>query len=126
VSQYYYGGQSRATTTTTTITPATNATTLDTLNMDRTDQSQLVNTIDLTGRYRDANWDNRVVLREQYTANFLKGKDNRQYLNNFYGDFKYLPQQLSARLGRQSATSGGVPGVSTAAPQAGVSRPTGG
>ncbi|MBK8739529.1 MAG: hypothetical protein IPM02_08295 [Betaproteobacteria bacterium] len=110
VSQYYYGGQSRATTTTTTITPATNATTLDTLNMDRTDQSQLVNTIDLTGRYRDANWDNRVVLREQYTANFLKGKDNRQYLNNFYGDFKYLPQQLSARLGRQSATSGGVLG----------------
>jgi hypothetical protein len=109
-SQYYYGGQSATKTTTTTITPATNATTLDTSNLDRTDQSQLVNTIDLTGRYRDANWDNRVVLREQYTSNFLRGKSDRQYLNNMYADFKYLPNLLTTRLGRQSATSGGVLG----------------
>ena len=49
-SQYYYGGQSQATTVRTVITPATNATTLDTAKLTGIDQSQLVNNIDVTAR----------------------------------------------------------------------------
>ena len=111
VSQYYYGGQSRATTTTTTVTPATGATTIDTANLSGLDQSQLANTIDLTARYRDGNWDNRVVVRESYLVNFLKGAGNSNQLNALYAETRYLPAELTGRFGRQSATSGGVLGL---------------
>ena len=66
VSQYYYGGQSRTQTTTTITTPATGATTIDTARLSGTDQSQLITNVDLTARFRDATWDNRVVVRDSY------------------------------------------------------------
>ncbi len=110
VSQYYYGGQSR-TTTTTIVTPATGATTIDTANLSGIDQSQLANTVDLTTRYRDANWDNRIVVRESYLVNFLKGVGNSNQLNALYAETRYQPAQLMGRFGRQSATTGGVLGL---------------
>lgn len=110
VSQTYYGGKSNGQLTTTTVTPATNATTIDTIKLSAQEQSLLVNTLDATGRYRDTNWDNRVVVREQYDANFLSGRDNENKLNALYAEARYLPQQLFGRIGRQSATSNGVLG----------------
>ena len=110
ISQYYYGGQSR-TTTTTIVTPATGATTIDTANLSGIDQSQLANTVDLTTRYRDANWDNRIVVRESYLVNFLKGVGNSNQLNALYAETRYQPAQLMGRFGRQSATTGGVLGL---------------
>ena len=111
LSMYYYGGQSRSQTTTTVVTPATGATTIDTASLSGIDQSQLVNTIDLTGRYRDANWDNRAVFRDAYTANFLSGNSNSNTLNALYADFRHQPTQVGGRIGRQNATSGGVLGL---------------
>jgi tetratricopeptide (TPR) repeat protein len=111
VSQYYYGGQSRATTTTTTVTPATGATTIDTASLSGVDQSQLSNTVDLTARYRDATWDNRVVVRDSYLVNFLKGVGNQNQLNALYFETRYQPALLMGRFGRQWATSGGVLGL---------------
>ncbi len=111
VSQYYYGGQSQITTTRTVVTPATDATTLETAKISGTDQSQLVNNLDLTARYLSGDWDSRLVVRDQYVANFLAGGSNRNWLNALYGETRYLPGQLMARIGRQSATSGGVLGL---------------
>ena len=111
VSQYYYGGQSRSTTTTTTVTPATGATTIDTASLSGIDQSQLSNTIDLTARYRDATWDNRVVVRDSYLVNFLRGAGNQNQLNALFFETRYQPAQLMGRFGRQSATTGGVLGL---------------
>jgi hypothetical protein len=110
LSQYYYGGASRADTTITTVTPATNATTIDTQTLSGIDQSQLVNNVDLTTRYRDSTWDNRAVVRDQYTANFLGGQSNENRLTALFAEMKHQPSQLFMRLGRQSATSGGVIG----------------
>ena len=111
VSQYYYGGQSRATTTTTTVTPATGATTIDTASLSGVDQSQLSNTVDLTARYRDAAWDSRVVVRDSYLVNFLKGVGNQNQLNALFFETRHQPTQLMGRFGRQSATTGGVLGL---------------
>ncbi len=110
-SQYYYGGQSETTNTRTITTPATGATTLDTAKISATDQSQLVNNIDLTARYRDGNWDSRMVVRDQYVANFLSNGNNKNWLNALYAETRYLPSQLMARIGRQSSTSGGILGL---------------
>ena len=110
LAQTYYGGKSNGQLTTTTITPATNATTIDTVKLSSEDQRLLVSTLDATVRYRDTNWDNRAVVREQYNANFLEGRDNVNKLNALYAEARYLPQQLFGRVGRQSATSNGVLG----------------
>jgi hypothetical protein len=93
------------------VTQATGATTIDTAALSGIDQSQLITNIDLTGRYRDASWDNRAVVRESYTANFLSGGKNSNRLNALYADFRHQPTQFGGRLGRQNATSGGVLGL---------------
>ena len=116
VNQYYYGGQSRTITKSTNVTPATGATTIDTADLSGIDQSQLSNSLDLTARYRDAIWDNRVVVRDSYLVNFLKGannssQNNTNQVNTLFAETRYLPAQLMGRIGRQSATSGGVLGL---------------
>lgn len=111
VSQYYYGGQSRTQTATTITTPATGATTIDTATLSATDQSQLITNIDLTARARDAIWDNRVVVRDSYAANFLKHGVNNNRLAAMYFETQYQPAQLFGRFGRQQATSNGVLGL---------------
>lgn len=110
-SQYYYGGQSRTKTTTTAVTPATGATTIDTASLAGIDQSQLSNTIDLTARYRDSTWDNRIVVRDNYNVNFLKNATNQNQLNALYAEARYQPLQVAGRFGRQTATTGGVLGL---------------
>jgi hypothetical protein len=111
LAQYYYGGQSQINNTRTITTPATGATTLETAQISGTDQSQLVNNVDLTARYRDGNWDSRFVWRDQYVLNFLRNGHNQTYLNALYGETRYLPGQLMARVGRQSSTTGGILGL---------------
>ena len=110
VAQYYYGGQSQVETTTTTVTPATNATTIDTARLTAVDQSQLVTIADVTGRWREGPWDTRFVFRDNYTWNFLRDGNNRNRMNALYAETRYAPNNFFARLGRQSATSGGVLG----------------
>lgn len=110
VSQYYYGGQSQSQTDVITVTPATNATTIDTLSLTGKDQSALVTNIDLNARYTSSDWDDRLVFRDTQTTSFLSSQPNRNRLVSLYAEVKNQPRQLFARLGRQSATSGGVLG----------------
>ena len=110
LSQYYYGGQSQSTTQITTITPATNATTIDTQALTATDQKAIVTYLDLNGRYGGGAWDNRAVVRDTQTTSFLTGQPDRNLLNALYVESRYLPGRSLVRLGRQTSTIGGILG----------------
>ena len=110
VSQYYYGGRSNITTLLKD-TPLEGAPTVisqDTLT--NVDQSQLVNNVDFNYRHRDADQDMRFVFRDSYTANFLSDGRSRNRLSALYFDYRQTGTGLSAKIGRQSPTGGGVLG----------------
>ena len=110
VSQYYYGGQSHSDTQVTTVTPATNATTIDTLSLTSTDQSALVSNVDLNARYTSGTWDDRLVLRDTHSLSFLKDQPNLNRLTALYAEARHVPSQSLVRIGRQSSTFNGVLG----------------
>lgn len=106
VSQYYYGGNSKIDTET--LNPTAN--TLDVQSLSLTDQSALVNNLDFNWRRRSETSDDRFVLRETWTVNFLDDQDNVSRLTAAYYDHKSKPANWSARLGRQPGNAGGVIG----------------
>lgn len=108
VSQFYYGGQSRASQTTTIVTPATGATTIETNQLSGIDQSQVITNVDLNGRWRQGPWDSRVVLRDEYALNFLSGGSNSNRLSSLFAESRYQPAKMLMRVGRQVGTSGGL------------------
>ena len=110
VSLYYYGGQSKTDSAVTTVTPATNATTIDTLSLSSVDQKELVGNFDLNGRYSSATWDDRVVFRDTQSASFLENQPNRNRLFAAYAEALHVPSQTMVRFGRQTTTFGGVLG----------------
>jgi tetratricopeptide (TPR) repeat protein len=75
-----------------------------------TDQKQLVTSTDLNWRQRDADQDLRFVLRDNYTADLMAGRPNRNRLSALYVDYKSMLRGTSVRLGRQSPLGGGVLG----------------
>ena len=103
LSQYYYGGQSR------TQTAFNTPTSVDKSTISSIDQSLLVTNVDLSGRYRDAQADQRLVFRDTNSLSFLDSTPSRNRLTSAYYDYKGLQNHLSARLGRQSGYSGGLP-----------------
>lgn len=103
LSQYYYGGQSR-------IQTAFNTpTTVDKSTISSIDQSLLVTNVDLSGRYRTASADQRMVFRDTHSWSFLDSTPSRNRLTSAYYDYKGLQNHLGARIGRQSGYSGGLP-----------------
>ncbi len=110
LSQYYYGGNSQSQTQIVTVTPATNATTIDTSSLASRDQSALVTNIDANARYRNDTVDSRLVFRDTQTTSFLKSQENENRLTALFGEVKGNVTPALARVGRQSATSGGVLG----------------
>jgi tetratricopeptide (TPR) repeat protein len=103
LSQTYYGGQSR--TQTAFNTPGT----IDQSTISSIDQSLLVTNLDVSGRYRDAKADQRIVLRDTYNWSFLDESPSRNRLNALYYEYRGLDNSFSARVGRQSGYSGGLP-----------------
>lgn len=102
LSQYYYGG--RTLTETKTPTGKTN---------DRlTDQSALVTSFDITGRWRHNQYDDKVVFRDAQTHNFPPGDNFRDInrLNAAYWDHEDKSLGYMFRLGRQPGNSQGVLG----------------
>lgn len=95
-SQYYYGGRLHSES--------------QGISSDSTDQSALTSSLDLTGRYRSERYDNRLVLRESYTRNFLSGQSDKQRLNAAYYEVKNRQQAHWIRLGRQAGNSSGILG----------------
>ncbi|MBK9497642.1 MAG: hypothetical protein IPO08_24635 [Xanthomonadales bacterium] len=106
----YYGGQSRIQNETTIVTPATNATEIDIQTISGVDQSAFVSNLDTSSRYRSTDWDNRFVFRDVATYSLLSDVPSQNRLSALFGDFKYQPLSLTARVGRQSSTGNGVLG----------------
>ena len=104
LSQYYYRGDTH-TDTSTLVGPTLNQSTLT-----ATDQSALITDLNLNARYRSGDYDNRLVIRENYLLNFLPGEDNRSRLYAAYYELRNKLYDYSGRIGRQPGNSGGVLG----------------
>jgi hypothetical protein len=74
------------------------------------DQSALLTSVDLTERFISEKYDNRIVFRDTGYTNFLPGQTSKNRLNSAYFEIKNRESDYSTRLGRQSATGGGVLG----------------
>ncbi|MFZ2541948.1 MAG: tetratricopeptide repeat protein [Gallionella sp.] len=101
-SQSYYNGQSRTDTTTSGITGT------DTLS--GIDQSTLISSLDITGRKVTDTTDMRIVVREEYRANFLPKTKNENRLSVFYVEQSSRDRNYLYRMGRQRGVAGGAPG----------------
>ena len=106
LSQFYYRGNSKIDTT----LQQPLAITLDRTTLSLVDQSALITSVDLNGRFGDNTHDNRVVFRDVNTQNFLSETQNANRLYSLYYDYRYRPADASARLGRQPGSYGGLPG----------------
>lgn len=105
VSQTYYKGVSHADSFILASDLTTTASSLT-----RTDQSQLISTVDLSARQRTETTDTRLVLRESYSADYLPGKEDRNRLTAAYVEQSARDRRYLYRLGRQTGSAGGVPG----------------
>ena len=103
-SQYYYRGSSH------TDSLLINGATSTSSSLTRTDQSQLLSMLDLTGRKRTESTDTRIVFRDNYNANFLPGQRKYNRMDTLYLEQNARDHSYMYRLGRQSGTGGGVPG----------------
>jgi hypothetical protein len=104
LSMHYYHGASNNDTTTTV------GSTLNQSAFAATDQSSLITDFDVSERYRSETYDNRMVLRDSFTKNYLAGQPSKNKLTNAYFELKNKVADFSGRIGRQSATGGGVMG----------------
>jgi len=104
VSSHYYFGQSNLDTT----YQFNNAS--QTTSYAFKDQSSLISNVDAIARYVNDEYDNRIVLRDINTKNFLPGQTDRNRLTSAYIEVKNRNADYSARLGRQTTGGGGVMG----------------
>lgn len=74
------------------------------------DQSSLVSSINLTARSRQNEWDNRIVIRDTQTMNFLPDSADRNRLQAAYLEVNNKEVDYLVRLGRQNGNSGGILG----------------
>jgi len=103
ISQFYYGGRSKIETAfNTPLTPNR-----ETLSM--VDMSSLVSNVDLNARFRSNESDTRLVFRDTYTHSYLEDGRSFNRLNAAYYDYRGLHNALSARVGRQTGLTGGLP-----------------
>lgn len=104
VSAHYYAGHSKIDSTQTFNNAA------ETTSLNLTDQSMLIATEDVVGRYASDEYDGRLVFRGSSTKNFLSKKPDVNRLSAMYGEIKSRKQDYMLRVGRQSAYGGGVMG----------------
>jgi hypothetical protein len=103
LSQYYYGGRTKIETAFDT------PTTVDRATFTTMDQSALVTNLDFTLRNRSESSDSRFVLRDTNSASFLEGQGSYNRLTAAYYEYRGLQNPLSARIGRQTGLTGGLP-----------------
>jgi tetratricopeptide (TPR) repeat protein len=106
LSQFYYHGASKLDSTT--LIPTAN--TQNQASLTQTDQSSLVTSLNFMHRYRSEDYDNRLVIRDTFTKNFLKGRDDTNRPSAIYYELKDRKLDYSARVGRQPGGSSGVLG----------------
>lgn len=101
-SQFYYGGKSQTQTAfNTPVAPGTP--TLSTF-----DQSELRTQIDLTGHYRNADSDQKLVFRDDDIRRFVEDRPDRNRVLSAFYEYKGYLNGFSAKIGRQTPTSAGV------------------
>jgi tetratricopeptide (TPR) repeat protein len=105
VSQYYYGGRSK------TDSLVNISAGIDQNTLSRTNQSTLVTSVDLSGRYKSENSETKLVLRDTYSKNFITSTNTQSGLSAVYVDYRFVDPQISVRLGRQSAIGGSLFGL---------------
>jgi tetratricopeptide (TPR) repeat protein len=111
LSAFYYGGASKIRTQEFQDSPISGLPELVGDNtLSGTDQKQLLGNVDVNWRYRDVDTDMRFVFRDAYTADQLNSDKSRNRLSALYVEHRSLSLGTSVRLGRQSATGGGVLG----------------
>ena len=103
-SQYYYNGVFH------TDTATVNGSTIILDTLSGTDQSMLITSLDLTGRKLTENTDTRIVIRDDYMANYLANTKNDNRLSSFYIEQSARDRSHLYRVGRQAGTTGGVLG----------------
>lgn len=74
------------------------------------DQSTLISSLDMTGRKRTEITDTRLVVRDDYNANFLRGQTSKNRLGSAYVEQSARDHSYLYRLGRQMGSAGGVLG----------------
>ena len=107
----YYGGQSKIRTQEFQDSPLGGLPQLvNDATLSGTDQRQLLSSIDVNWRRRDADSDLRLVLRDTKTSDLMRPDKSRNKLTALYVDYKLTTPGVQMRLGRQSPTGGGVMG----------------
>jgi hypothetical protein len=104
LSQSYYKGMFH------TDTATANGSNITTDSFTGTDQSMLISSLDMTGRKRTENIDTRIVLRDDYRANFLARAKDDNRLSAFYIEQSARDSSYMYRIGRQTGATGGVQG----------------
>lgn len=107
----YYGGKSKTRTQEFQDSPISGLPELvNDATISGTDQKQMLVSTDLNWRQRDADQETRFVFRDNYTADLMPGKGNRNRLSALYVDYKSMLRGTQVRLGRQTPLGGGVLG----------------
>jgi len=111
LSSFYYGGQSKIRTQDFQDSPLSGLPELvSDATLSNTDQKQLISSVDINWRRRDADSDLRLVLRDSYSADLLRSDKSKNKLSALYADYRLQSQGISLRMGRQSPTGAGVMG----------------
>lgn len=111
LSSFYYGGQSKIRTQDFQDSPLSGLPELvSDATLSNTDQKQLISSVDLNWRRRDADSDLRLVLRDTYSADLLRSDKSKNKLSALYADYRLQSQGINLRVGRQSPTGAGVMG----------------
>jgi len=114
ISQYYYGGQSK------TDSLVNISAGIDQNTLSRTNQSALVTSVDILGRFTSENSDTKLVLRDSFSQNFISSTNTQSGLSSVYVDYRIKDPKVDVRLGRQSAIGGSsfglFDGISVAMP----------
>lgn len=109
VSMFYYGGQSKVQSQDFQDSPLGGLPTLiSQSDLSSTDQKQMQTNLDLNWRYRDAEKDQRFVVRDTYSADLLPDRPNKNRLSALYFDQRDFTNGTNFKIGRQSPSGGGV------------------
>ena len=71
------------------------------------DQSSLITNLDVIGRYRSKNYDQRIVLSGDYDHDYIDNESDGRVSNAYY-QLKNKPQTYFLKLGRQSGRAGAL------------------
>lgn len=104
LSMHYYHGASKVDS----VVPFNN--TLNQSSFSAVDQSALLTSVNITGRFISEEYDNRIVFRDTAYSNYLPGQTSKNRLNSAYFEVKNRLSDYTARIGRQSSSGAGVMG----------------